>query len=214
MTDNSIADIIKGYKNFYRKYNSEKYHNYREQAAISQAPKVMVIACSDSRVHPSIVMQSGLGEIFQVCNVANLVPPYRPDKGTHHSTSAALEFAVGTLGVENIVVMGHSGCGGIKSLIDGAPVALDGEYSFIGPWVDIMTKAKNKVRKLPKEERYHNCELEALKISLANLNTFPWISERIKSGKLSIHAWHFDIATGVIIAYDEKTDSFSPLTKK
>src|SRR5690349_16674957 len=117
MTDDSITSLIKGYKNFYRKYNSEKYHDYRQQAVLGQAPKVMVIACSDSRVHPSIVMQSGLGEVFQVCNVANLVPPYRPDKGTHHSTSAALEFAVGTLGVEHIVVMGHSGCGGIKSLI-------------------------------------------------------------------------------------------------
>jgi len=215
MTDNSIADLINGYKRFYRKYNNEKYNEYREQAAHGQAPKAMVIACSDSRVHPSIVMQSGLGEVFQVCNVANIVPPYRPDKGTHHSTSSALEFAVGTLGVEHIVIMGHSGCGGIQSLIDGAPVALDGEYSFIKQWVEIIAQAKKKVANIPdKKERYHACELEGLKISLKNLASFPWIAERVGQGKLALHAWHFDIASGVILAYDEKTNTFSPLMEK
>lgn len=211
MEKGSLSDLVKGYKNFYRKYNSKKFFDYRRQAAFGQRPKVMVIACSDSRVHPSIIMQSGLGEVFQVCNVANLVPPYCHDKTTHHGTSAALEFAVGTLQVEDIVIMGHSGCGGIRSLIDGAPVALDGEYSFIKPWVDIMRNAKRKVSKLPKTRQYHACELEALKTSLKNLVSFPWIASRVKTGKLSLHAWHFDIATGTMLAYDKDSDTFSPL---
>ncbi|HEU5048076.1 MAG TPA: carbonic anhydrase [Rickettsiales bacterium] len=214
MTDSPILGLIQGYKNFYRKYTSERFEEYRQQAAKGQSPKVMVIACSDSRVHPSIVMRSGLGEVFQVCNVANLVPPYRPDKGTHHSTSAALEFAVGTLNVEHVVIMGHSGCGGIRSLLDGAPVALDGEYSFIAQWVDIASQAKSKVKDLPPEERYHCCELEALKTSLSNLMGFPWVAERVVQGTLTVHAWHFDIETGVIIAYDAKTDTFSPLAEE
>ncbi len=211
MSDISIAKLIQGYKKFYRKYTGQEYSDYRKAAALGQEPKIMVIACSDSRVNPSKIMQSNLGEVFQVRNVANMVPPYRPDKGHHHSTSSALEFAVGTLNVEHIIVMGHSGCGGIKSLIDGAPVALDGEYSFISQWVNIIAQAKKKVSALPRQEQYHACELEALKISLKNLLSFPWIAERVKQGSLSIHAWHFDIASGMMMAYDEASDSFSPV---
>lgn len=211
----SITDLINGYKRFYRKYNNEKYNEYREQASLGQEPKVMVIACSDSRVQPSIVMQSGLGEVFQVCNVANIVPPYRPDKGNHHSTSSALEFAVGTLNVEHIVVMGHSGCGGIRSLMEGAPVALDGEYSFIKQWVEILAQAKKKVVAgvADKKERLHACELEGVKISLKNLMSFPWIAERVEQGRLKLHGWHFDIPSGIIVAYDDKSEQFTPLTE-
>ena len=211
MIDNSLQEITKGYKTFYRKYSSARYKDYRKNAALQQSPKVMFITCSDSRVNPAILMQTGMGEIFLVSNVANIVPPYRPDKGNHHSTSSALEFAVGTLGVEHIVVMGHSGCGGIQGLIDGAPVALDGEYSFITQWVEILVKAKRKVAKLPKEEQYHACELEGLKISLNNLQTFPWILQRMEAGTLKIHAWHFDIGTGIIKAYNDENDHFLPL---
>lgn len=212
MSDESLIEITKGYRNFYRKYSSPKYKEYREKAALAQSPKVMFITCSDSRVNPAILMRTGMGEVFLVCNVANIVPPYRPDKGTHHSTSSALEFAVGTLKVEHIVIMGHSGCGGIHSLIDGAPVALDGEYSFIAPWVEIITEAKHSVSHLPKQQQYHACECEALKISLANLATFPWIAQKIEEGNLKTHAWHFDIASGVIVRYDKENNSFIPLT--
>ncbi|MEI7669301.1 MAG: carbonic anhydrase [Pseudomonadota bacterium] len=210
MIDDSLLSLINGYKSFYQNYKGEEYQKYREEAAIKQNPRVMVISCSDSRVSPYIVTNSPLGEIFKVCNVANIVPPYRPD-GTHHSTSSALEFAVGSLAVEHIIVMGHSGCGGIRSLLDGVPVTLDGECSFIASWIEIIAEAKEKVVHLPKNEKYLACELEALKISLGNLLTFPWIAERIKNGKLSINAWHFDIASGVIISYDKEKDEFLPI---
>jgi carbonic anhydrase len=210
--NDALATLIDGHRAFHRDYQSERYAEYRVEAAARQTPRVMVIACSDSRVSPSIVMGAKLGEIFLVSNVANIVPPYRPDKGTHHSTSSALEFAVGTLQVEHIVVMGHSGCGGVRALLDGAPVALDGEYSFITPWVDIIAAAKQRVADKPDAERYRACECEGLKISLANLRTFPWIAERMAAGTLSIHGWHFDIPTGNIIAYDEAADRFVPLS--
>lgn len=211
MTDDTLKNMIEGYRDFYTQYKSKDNRAYVKQAVFGQAPKVMVISCSDSRANPSIVMQAALGDIFSVCNVANIVPPYRPDKGTHHSTSSALEFAVGTLQVEHIIVMGHSNCGGINALLEGAPLALDGEYSFIQPWVEILNGAKNQIKKLPKEEQHLACELASLKISLANLLTFPWIEERINAGHLHIHAWHFDIATGMINAYDEASDNFHPL---
>ncbi len=211
MSDESFEYLVQGYRRFYHKYLGDHYEEYRQEATVRQAPKVMMIACSDSRVSPSIVTHSKLGEVFIVCNVANIVPPYRPDKGTHHSTSSALEFAVGTLDVEHIIVMGHSGCGGIRALLDGAPVALDGEYSFIKPWVEIIAEAKTKVCHLHKDEQYQACEQEALKISMENLRTFPWIEKRITEKTLAIHGWHFDIASGVMTAYDKTKDQFVTL---
>jgi carbonic anhydrase len=208
MEKKALHRLIQGYTDFHRDYSGPEYDDYREQAARGQSPKVMIISCSDSRVNPSIVMRAELGDIFLVCNVANIVPPYRPGKGTHHSTSSALEFAVGTLGVEDIIVMGHSGCGGIRALLDGAPVALDGDYSFIRQWVEIIKDAGKKTAHLPDAERYTACEQEALKISLANLASFPWVAEKIASGALSTHAWHFDIATGAIHEYEAKRDKF------
>lgn len=204
----TLSRLIKGYREFHAEYSSPEYDRYRREASRGQSPKVMVISCSDSRVSPSIVMRAELGDIFLVSNVANIVPPYRPGKGTHHSTSSALEFAVGTLGVEDIVVMGHSGCGGIRALLDGAPVALDGEYSFIRQWVEIIKDAGKKVSHLDEAERYEACEQEALKISLKNLSSFPWVAEKMEAGELNTHAWHFDIPTGAIHEYDHESDSF------
>lgn len=211
MTDASLQRLIAGYKNFYKEYLAQTYDAYREKASEGQTPRVMVIARSDSRVNPSIITHARLGDIFTVCNVANVIPPYRPEKGSHHSTSAALEFAVATLGVEHIVVLGHSGCGGIRALIDDPPQMHTGEYSFIMPWVEIIADARTKVAHLPGEERYHACEREALKISLANLVSFPWIADRVEAGSLRLHGWHFDIPTGVIVAYDPAQDAFQPL---
>jgi carbonic anhydrase len=212
MTD-ALETLIGGYKEFYRRYQSHRYEAYRHEASQGQSPKIMVIACSDARVNPSIITHARLGEIFIVCNVANIVPPYVAAKGSHHSTSSALEFAVGTLGVEHVVVMGHSGCGGIRSLLDGPPKTEYDDYSFIGPWVSIIAGAKDHVQHLHGEERYHACECEGIKISLANLRTFPWIADRIRAGALRIHGWHFDIASGLMEAYDEETDRFTPLTE-
>lgn len=208
MNKKTLSRLIEGYKDFHRDYSGPEYDNYRKSASKGQSPKVMVISCSDSRVSPSIVMRAELGDIFLVCNVANIVPPYKPGKGTHHSTSSALEFGVGTLQVEDIVVMGHSGCGGIMALLDGAPLALDGEYSFINQWVGIIREAGSKVAHLPEKDRYTACEQEALKISLRNLSSFPWVAEKIAAGTLNIHAWHFDIPTGAIHAYDAAGDRF------
>jgi carbonic anhydrase len=211
MDKKTLTRLIEGYKDFHRDYSGVEYDAYRKAASLGQSPKVMVISCSDSRVSPSIVMRAELGDIFLVCNVANIVPPYRPGKGTHHSTSSALEFAVGTLGVEDIVVMGHSGCGGIRALLDGAPIALDGEYSFIRQWVEIIKEAGRKTAHLPESKRYAACEQEALKISLENLSTFPWVAEKMAAGTLATHAWHFDIPTGAIHAYDTEQNEFVPL---
>lgn len=210
MLDETLTRLIEGYKMFHAHYSGKEYDAYRKTAAVGQTPRVMFISCSDSRVNPAIVTQSGLGDIFLVCNVANIVPPYRPMKGSHHSTSSALEFAVCTLGVEHIIVMGHSGCGGIQALLSDQPTGTD-DYSFIKPWVEIIADARTKVAHHPKHEQHHHCEQEALKISLANLDTFPWIADRCAQGNLSTHAWHFDIPSGLLSTYDRTQKIFVPL---
>jgi carbonic anhydrase len=206
-----IDRLVKGYKDFYADYHKPEYRDYVEQASLGQSPRVMMIACSDSRVNPTIVTGARLGDIFTVCNVANIVPHFEPSWHTHHSTSAALEFAVNSLSVEHVIVMGHSGCGGIRALLGDTPIARDASHSFIKPWVEIITAARDRVMHLPQEERQHACELEALKISLSNLRTFPWVEEKIAQGILHIHAWHFDIPSGVIRTFQPAHNRFEPL---
>jgi carbonic anhydrase len=165
---------------------------------------VAIISCCDSRVDPGIVFNATPGELFVIRNVANLVPPYER-QGQYHGTSAALEFAVRHLKVEHVVVLGHAHCGGIKLLLDSEGDT--GESSredayFLNNWVAI---ARPVLQTLPKTEEYqdpserqHDCEKAALKLSLENLMTFPWIAERVDSGELELHGWYYDLATSTI----------------
>lgn len=205
----TIKRLLEGYGDFYQRYLSDSFSEYRDSASQRQDPGAMIISCSDSRISPSIITHSGLGELFQVRNVANLVPPYQHGKHHHHSTSSALEFAVITLGVKHIIILGHSNCGGIRALLEGGPKTDEAEYSFILPWMEIVRSAREKVIHLPEEQRQRACEEEALKISLSNLKGFPWIQSRLAQGAIQLHAWHFDIASGVLSVYSEKEDKFA-----
>ncbi len=208
----TLKKLIEGYREFRDEYLSPGNTDTRERIALAQAPKVMVIACSDSRVNPAILTRAELGDIFTVNNVANIVPPYKEGQGTHHSTSAAIEFAVLHLGVQHIIVLGHSGCGGIRALMAGNTRTREGVYSFIEPWMNIVREAKTTIlSRLPDasaEEQAHACEKEALTVSLRNLATFPWVKEAMQSGKLQIHAWYFDIKSGDILVHEPQEEGF------
>lgn len=214
-----LKKLIKGYREFREDYVGKNYVAYRVWAAKAQDPRIMMITCSDSRVNPSIVTHAGLGDIFTVHNVANLVPPFKAGQDSHHSTSAAIEYAVNVLGVAHIIIMGHSGCGGIKALMQGDLPAdgkkPDGDYSFIGPWVHIADQAKQQVlEQYPNhspDEQTQICEKQSLLVSLENLTSFPFVSDALSAKKLKIHAWFFNIETGDILAYDAKENQFSPL---
>lgn len=187
--------------------------SFFEQLALMQRPKVMMVACSDSRVDPAILTNAEAGDLFMVRNVANLVPPCAPDTG-RHGTSAALEFAVVYLEVEHIIVLGHSGCGGIKALLTGDP-ALDREHTFIHNWMQITDEARRRTllvaRQQPMEAQLRMLTEEAIKTSLANLLSFPWINERIEDGQLRIHGWRFDLDEGNMYAYVPERDRFELL---
>jgi carbonic anhydrase len=151
------------------------------ELAQQQQPRVMMIACSDSRVDPAILTGAEPGDLFIVRNVANLVPPCAADR-VQHGVSAALEFGVKALGVEHIIVFGHVDCGGIHALLTADP-AVDDEHSFIHRWLQIADEARRRTlivaRHEPIETQLRVLEQEAIKTSLANLLTFPWIEQRV-----------------------------------
>lgn len=184
------------------------------ELAKKQSPKIMLIGCSDLRVDPAILTNAEPGEIFMMRNVANLVPPCDRD-GAKHGTSAALEFAVTSLEVEHIVVLGHNGCGGIQALLTGDPGIAE-DHTFIHNWMKIADEARRRTliiaRQQPFEVQLRTLEFEAIKTSLANLLTFPWIAERIDAGRLRIHGWCFDISDGQMYVYVAEEDRFEPLT--
>lgn len=214
-----LKKLIQGYHDFREDYVGKNYAAYRIWASGTQDPRIMMVSCSDSRVNPSILTHAGLGDLFNVQNVANLVPPYKQGENSHHSTSAALEYAVTILGVEHVIVMGHSGCGGIKALMQGElpedGIKADGSYSFIGPWVHIADNAKQKVLSQHADktagEQLKICEKQSILVSLENLTNYPFVKNALAAKKLKIHAWFFEIDSGNILEYDHKKDQFEPL---
>ena len=186
--------LIAGYRRFRATQWPERRAVFEALARDGQSPRAMVIACSDSRVDPAMIFGAGPGELFILRNVAALVPPWQPD-AQFHATSAALEFAVRVLEVPDLVVLGHGMCGGIRALLEGAPQAAS---DFLGPWMRIAEPAKRRVLECRAADPQTACEREAVKESLANLLTFPWIAERVADGRLRLHGATFDIRFGVL----------------
>jgi carbonic anhydrase len=204
--------LVDGYRRF-RETGWQQQRERWEQLAEGQSPKVMIVACSDSRVDPAQIFDARPGEIFTVRNVANLVPPYQPDR-SYHGVSAALEFAVTQLNVEEVIVMGHGFCGGCAAALTGAFAdAEPGEGAFIAHWIDMLGEARRKIRaEHPELDRdaFHEMELEGVRVSLRNLRTFPWVLEREQAGSLKLHGAYFAIADGVLHVLDEQTGAFAP----
>ena len=190
-----MDDLLSGYARFRANQWPIQREIFEHLAERGQRPRAMVIACCDSRCDPGAVFDAGPGELFIIRNVANLIPPYEPD-GTHHGTSAALEFGVRALEVPHIVVMGHAMCGGISALMNGVPESCP---DFIQPWISIAETARARVLKCDDgTDPLRACEYEAVRLSVENLRSFPWIAEREVAGKLTLHGTLFDIRTGIL----------------
>lgn len=199
--------LLQGYRNFMSaRYAPEQY---RSLAREGQAPETMVIACCDSRAAPEVIFDAGPGELFVVRNVANLVPPYAPD-GEYHSTSAALEFAIQSLKVSNIVVMGHGRCGGIKAALAPSSQPLS-PGDFIGKWMSLVAPAAEAVAGntlMTSAERQTALERISIRYSIANLRTFPCVKILEAKERLTISGVWFDISTGELWAMDPATGDF------
>jgi len=191
--------LLEGYRRFRAEVWPAERARYELLASKGQRPQTLVIACSDSRVDPQTVFGARPGELFVVRNVAGLVPPYRPDAG-YHGTSAALEYAVRVLGVARIVVLGHAQCGGVEAMVEGAP---EPARDFVEPWMRI---AEPVLRALPAEvengDLLTHCEGAVVRLSLANLATFPWIAAAATAGRLELGGFRFDIRSGVLAQLD------------
>ena len=202
MTD--FADLIGGYRRFRQKEWSRQRERWAELRE-GQSPRVMIIACSDSRVDPAQIFDTSPGEAFVVRNIANLVPPFELGGG-RHGVSAALEFAVTQLEVSEIVVMGHGACGGVAAALtrafEGKP---PGEGGFIDHWVDMLDEARDRIVAAygTGPEAVHALELETVRVSIANLRTFPCIPEREAAGTLTLRGAYFAIQDGVLHVMDE-----------
>ncbi|MEO5334652.1 MAG: carbonic anhydrase [Magnetococcus sp. YQC-5] len=204
-TDISSRFLV-GFCGFRERYFSQKPELFETLVSDGQRPKAMVVSCSDSRVDPAILFGAEPGEIFVIRNVANLIPPYEPD-GRHHGTSAALEFAVRDLGVRNILVLGHSRCGGMHALqehLSGQPL----DREFIASWVSI---AASSLEANPWMGESHRLEQAAIRQSLANLRTFPWVKYQETAGDLTVHGWWFEMDAGRLWYLDESRDEFQLL---
>lgn len=196
----SMENLIEGYKHFKQEYFDKNKVLFDGLIANGQKPKILIIACSDSRVDPAIVTNAAAGDLFVIRNVANLVPPYEDeDNASYHGTSAALEFGVCSLGIKHIVVFGHSRCGGMNSLFNES----DSGKGFIAKWMKIAANPRDFVNQnyadLSVDDKTDLCSKYSLINSLNNLKTFPWIKSRLKDGRLNTHGWYFDIANGSIL---------------
>lgn len=190
-----IPELVEGFRRFRGRYFSGERNLY-EKLREGQSPTTLVVACSDSRVDPAIVLDSDPGDLFVVRNVANLVPPWESDGG-RHGVSAALEFGVRALRVRNVLVMGHANCGGIRALLE------ETRGEFIPQWMSIAAGARAEVLAAPAGSgpgaRERALELAALRLSLRNLSGFPWIHDAVGAGALALHAWYFDLARGELL---------------
>lgn len=201
---------------------TERFHRFRHRhftaiadqyehlARHGQNPDTFMLSCCDSRVDPETIFSAIPGELFVMRNIANLVPPYETG-GRFHGVSAALEYAALNLCVKNIVIMGHSGCGGIKAAVEQS-TAIETEAHFISNWISMLEPARLRVlsahQGTSRSELLRRLEFEAVKTSIENLRTFPFIRDLEAKGKISIYGAHFSISDGVLSVLNQSNGEF------
>lgn len=208
----SYKNLIEGYLEF--KKDSALKKEFYAHLHLGQNAEVLIISCCVSRVVPNIIMKAEPGEIFITRNIAALVPPYDESHTSYHATSAAIEYAVKGLKVKHIIIMGHTKCGGIESLVKNAGRA-ETKTDFIGKWMKIARPALEHTLKHCGEHSFEDkcthCEKEALKISLSNLMSFPFVKQAAEEGKLQTHAMLFDIKECALSEYNPASGEFEEI---
>jgi carbonic anhydrase len=198
--------LVEGYFRFRRDVHAADRGRYLQLAELGQTPSAMVIACCDARVDVSAIFDAEPGALFIMRNVANLVPPYEPE-GKYHGTSAAVEYAALVLKVPHIVVLGHSHCGGVAAyrhkVRDQVP-----EQGFIGSWLTLLDHLQPVESDIFAHGDEVAFEFAAVRSSLANLNTFPFIQKRMKEDLLALHGLHFDLGSGELLSLEQDTGRF------
>ena len=203
--------LIDGHFRFRHEIHAKDRGRYLQLAELGQAPTAMVIACCDARVDVSAIFDAEPGALFILRNVANLVPPYEPH-GKYHGTSAAIEFAALALKVPHIIVLGHSHCGGVEAYRQKVKGHVP-DRGFIGRWLTLLDNLKVSDTDVFVHGEEAAFERAAIRSSLANLRTFPFVEKRMSEGLLVLQGLHFDIASGELNVLDTATGSFAALTE-
>ncbi len=202
------AELLQGYRRFREDSFPALKDKYADLVSNGQHPKLMVISCSDSRVEPARIFDVDPGELFVVRNVAALVPPF----GAGHSVASAVEFAVQFLEVKQILVMGHGQCGGCKaSLTRGFAGKPLGQGGAVDAWTAQLGAVRDGViaeHGSESEEALRAMEMAAVKHSIANLRSFPWVTEKVQSGALKLRGAFFSLSEGALYSLDEASGEF------
>ena len=188
VSDAPYRRLLTGF-NVFRAKTYGRRPEFARAIAAGQSPKVMVIACSDSRVDPALLTDAEPGELFVVRNVANIVPPHMQGTG-FRSTSAAIEFAVRQLKVEHLVVLGHSSCGGIQAFMQGGSHVKDSDH--LAPWISILDPIRGSAVDASEVEQ------AGVRLSVENLRTFPWVREAEAARRLRLHGLWFNLDQGAL----------------
>ncbi len=205
-----MDNLINGMARFCKDVFPRHKTLYEKLATHGQAPKALMISCADSRVVPELITQSEPGELFVCRNAGNIVPPFAQANG---GVSSAIEYAVMALGVRDIVVCGHSGCGAMKACLN--PSSLD-TMPNVKAWLRHADAAHAIVCEaypadLDEVAKLHALGLENVVAQLNHLRTHPSVAARVAMGDIALHGWFFEIEIGRILAFDHKTGSFIPL---
>lgn len=208
-----IADLISGYEKF-KDTKFKKYENkFLDLVKNGQNPKVLFIACSDSRVDPSLITLSAPGDLFVLRNVGNFVPPFAPDND-YHATAAGIEYAVSVLEVTDIIVCGHSHCGAIETMYT---KITDINLVHVKKWLELGLEAKNYVthkmtsQSVSHEERLELTEKISLLFQSKNLLTYPDVERRVNEGELFIRSWYYRLETGKLEYFNTESGEFEPM---
>ncbi len=195
-------NLIQGYKDFRAGDYRQQKDLYETLGKHGQSPKVMIIACADSRVDPTDIFNAYPGQMFVARNVANIVPPL-DETGGYHGTSAAIEYAVTVLKVEVIVVLGHESCGGIQGCLDG--MGHDPDAGYVGKWVSLINDVRKRVVEKNSDPRQlsYEMELESIRQSLDNLMSFPFVQQAVEDGQLKLLGAYFSIINARLMLADE-----------
>ncbi len=204
--DLDIRGAIEGHGRFRRKFEREKDF-YLALATQRQKPRLLWIGCSDSRVSPAQIISADPGELFEIRNIAACVPPASFDD---ESAGAAIEYALGHLGIDDIVVCGHTGCGGIAALLE--PIPPDRE-AHLGRWVELTRPAHDLMNaaQVAGDGRLTATVEAHVLFQLDNLMTYEAVREGVAAGRVGVHGWLYDMGTGAISAYDRSAGGWREL---
>jgi len=193
--------LIAGLKRFRREYFQRFREHYEKLVSEGQHPSTLFIGCSDSRIVPTLLTDSAPGELFIVRNMGNFIPPFEPDAG-YHGTSAAIEFAVLSLAVRDIVVCGHSHCGAIQALYTPPNPATP----HISRWLDLARAAM--LPEVPAQEALRRTEKRSVVLQLERLIGYPMVRDRVDEGNLCLHGWYYVIEEGTVHLLDVTSGRF------